>query len=96
VLKVQVDTNKFSVVPIVLGIIVPLPAKIRLSSSMMHSEQLWDTSSYLRNEYCGSFRKAKQWITTATIHLHFYAYECVELHIYWFHTFMTWCQTSGT
>jgi hypothetical protein len=26
--------------------------------------------------------KVKQWIITATIHLHFYTYECVELHLY--------------
>ena len=58
-LKVQVDTNKFSVVPKILGIIVPLPAKIRLSSSMKHSEQLWDPSSYLFNGYWSSFPQGK-------------------------------------
>jgi len=59
VLQVQVDTNKYSVLPKILGIIVPLPAKIRISSSMKHSEQLWDPSSYLFNGYWGSFPHGK-------------------------------------
>jgi hypothetical protein len=59
VLKVQVDTNKFSVVLKILGIIVPHPAQIKLSSSMKHSEQLWDQSSYLFNEYWSTFPQGK-------------------------------------
>jgi len=41
-LKFQFDTHKFSVVPKILENHCSLPAKMRLSSSMKHSEQLWD------------------------------------------------------
>jgi len=82
VLKVHVETHKFYVVHKILGIIVPLPAKIRLSSSIKHSEQLWDPSSYLFNGYWVLSLKVKQWIVTANIQLHFYTYECVELHVF--------------
>jgi len=82
VLKVQVDTNKFSVVPKILENLCSPPSKDKTLLFYEAFRAVMGTIKLPIQWVLGFFPSRKSCGSSEKIQLHFYTYECVEIHVF--------------